>query len=121
MTRSVERENARRSAGSEPQVALSRPPLRLMPPGESAGSAAIWHGDSDLESPAGTTLRDWPTARAFAPLIAAALRAGDMDLVRQLRADQRYCAAMRRKIRLAGVGSRPRDEDPDTGTPPLPL
>ena len=73
---------------------------------QSSDAAAIWHGDPDLESPEGTSLRDWPTASAFAPLIAAALRVGDMGLVSQLRADQRYCAAMRRKIRRAQAASR---------------
>lgn len=119
MTQSVDHENARRRADSEPLVGLSRPPLYVVPRRQSSDAAAIWHGDPDLESPEGTSLRDWPTASAFAPLIAAALRVGDVGLVSQLRADQRYCAAMRRKIRRAQAASRQGEEvlpSDETGT-----
>jgi hypothetical protein len=109
LTQSVQHGRARRRVGSEPRVGLSRPPLYLVPPVQASGQAAIWHGDPDSESPQGTVLRDWPTARAFAPLIAAALHVGDMGLVRQLRADQRYCAEMRRKIRRAQADGRQDD------------
>ena len=112
MTQSVEHENARRRAGSKPQVGLARPPIHIVPPPQTSGISTIWHGDPDFGSPEGTTLRDWPTARAFAPLIAAAVRAGNVELAKQLRADRRYCAAMRRKIRRA------RDEVRQDGSTP---
>ena len=113
MTQSVEHENARRRAGSKPQVGQPRPPIYMVPPPPTTGISTIWHGDPDFESPEGTTLRDWPTARAFAPLIAAAVRVGNADLVKQLRADQRYCAAMRRKIRQARAEGRQGESRPD--------
>jgi hypothetical protein len=61
----------------------------------------IWHGDPDRLSPELTSLADWPTPSAFAPLISAALAAGNIAAFVQLREDQRYCAAMRRKLRQA--------------------
>jgi hypothetical protein len=57
-------------------------------------------------TPDGTVLEDWPLPREFAPLIAAAAAAGDETLVRQLRDDQRFCSAMRRKLRRSAADMR---------------
>jgi hypothetical protein len=51
-------------------------------------------------------LEDWPLPREFAPLIAAAAAAGDETLVRQFRDDQRFCSAMRRKLRRSAADMR---------------
>ena len=113
ITQSMEHKNAHHHARTETQAGPSRPLLYLVPPTQPSGATAIWQGDPDLLSPEGTSLRDWPTARAFAPLIAAATRAGDTEMAKQLRADLRYCAAMRRKIRQTQAESRQIDGKPN--------
>jgi hypothetical protein len=57
-------------------------------------------------TPDGTVLEDWPLPREFAPLIAAAAAAGDETLLRQLRDDQRFCSAMRRKLGRSAADMR---------------
>jgi hypothetical protein len=104
MSQPGEKPDARRLARAAFQSDSARDRLYVMPLQDGQldpHASGIWHGDPDSLSPDYTTVADWPTPKDFAPLIKAAREAGNLPLVHQLLEDQRYCTAMRRKIRSA--------------------
>jgi hypothetical protein len=120
MSQPGKRTRAQRGAGGVHEGGsgtLELPVLYIVPPPDSSVSydvTPMWHGDPNTDSADYTRLSDWPTRTAFAKLIKAALAAGNHEAAAQLREDMRYCASMRRKIRMNGTGLMPSDDASST-------